>query len=98
FDCFRLVSGSYGPVLYVCGAAFCYAFRWYFTINTCLLNGKLQTLNARTHTHSDRAEEGYECLSVLLLLLLLLKSWLEIFRIGLGSGLARPKAAECTPN
>ncbi|XP_017006341.2 uncharacterized protein, partial [Drosophila takahashii] len=50
-DCSRLVCDSYGPVLYVCGAAFCYAFRWYSTINTCLLNGKLQTLNARTHTH-----------------------------------------------
>ncbi|KAH8386074.1 hypothetical protein KR200_000880, partial [Drosophila serrata] len=49
-DCSRLVCDSYGPVLYVCGAAFCYAFRWYSTINTCLLNGKLQTLNARTHT------------------------------------------------
>uniref|UniRef100_A0A6P4FI13 Uncharacterized protein LOC108052264 n=1 Tax=Drosophila rhopaloa TaxID=1041015 RepID=A0A6P4FI13_DRORH len=51
-DCSRLVCDSYGPVLYVCGAAFCYAFRWYSTINTCLLNGKLQTLNARTHTHT----------------------------------------------
>ncbi|KAH8317990.1 hypothetical protein KR067_000865 [Drosophila pandora] len=49
-DCSRLVCDSYGPVLYVCGAAFCYAFRWYSTINTCLLNGKLQTLNALTHT------------------------------------------------
>ncbi|KAH8303576.1 hypothetical protein KR018_003960, partial [Drosophila ironensis] len=47
-DCSRLVCDSYGPVLCVCGAAFCYAFRWYSTINTCLLNGKLQTLNART--------------------------------------------------
>ncbi|XP_017070570.1 uncharacterized protein LOC108107540 [Drosophila eugracilis] len=51
-DCSRLVCDSYGPVLYVCGAAFCYAFRWYSTINTCLLNGKLQTLNARILTHS----------------------------------------------
>ncbi|XP_039229780.2 uncharacterized protein LOC120321431 [Drosophila yakuba] len=50
-DCSRLVCDSYGPVLYVCGAAFSYAFRWYSTINTCLLNGKLQTLNARTHAH-----------------------------------------------
>jgi len=52
-DCSRLVCDSYGPVLYVCGAAFCYAFRWYSTINTCLLNGKLQTLNARTPTHTQ---------------------------------------------